>query len=96
MVNLDITIDEALSAQPRLASLFVRHRMICVGCGIARFHTLREAAEVYELDPDEFRREMEQVLAGEKSSPAPAPEASGGNGTPGGGTDARGRRPARP
>jgi hybrid cluster-associated redox disulfide protein len=74
MIEMDMTIDDALDAYPRLANLFVRHHMICVGCGIARFHTLRDAAEMYHLDPEQLRSEIEQVLAGlsgADGSPAP-------------------------
>ncbi len=81
MINLDMSIDDALTAQPRLAGLFVRHRMICVGCGIARFHTLREAAELYEIDPDEFNREVERILAGHPT-PGPDTGTSSGSDTP--------------
>jgi hybrid cluster-associated redox disulfide protein len=60
MIDLNTTVDEVLGAHPELASLFVRHRMICVGCAIARFHTVREVALMYKLDPDDFLGEIHE------------------------------------
>ncbi len=62
MVNMNTTVDDALAAQPGLVSVFIRHRMICVGCAIAHFHTLREVAELYEITPDQFYKELARVL----------------------------------
>ena len=62
MIDLDMTVEEALESQPKLAGLFVRHHMICIGCDIARFHTLREAALMYHLDLNQLVRDMQHVL----------------------------------
>ncbi len=61
MISMDSTVDDLLTAHPRLASLFVRHHMVCVGCDIARFHTVREAAVMYKIDPEQLRQELEQA-----------------------------------
>jgi hybrid cluster-associated redox disulfide protein len=58
MIDLDTSIEEALNRHPGLAHLFVRHRMICVGCAIARFHTVRDVALMYQLDPERLLSEM--------------------------------------
>ena len=74
MIDLDTTVEEALVSHPRLASLFVRHHMICVGCDIARFHTLREVALMYHLNLDQLVHEMQQLL--EESQPTARPVTS--------------------
>jgi hybrid cluster-associated redox disulfide protein len=61
MIDLNLTVEEAVANQPGLATLFVRHHMICVGCYIARFHTLREAALMYHLDPEQLIEEVGQL-----------------------------------
>jgi hybrid cluster-associated redox disulfide protein len=63
MFDLDTPVDEVLARHPELASQFVRHRMICVGCAIARFHSVRDVAQMYELDPEQFLRDLRAVLA---------------------------------
>jgi hybrid cluster-associated redox disulfide protein len=79
MIDLNVTVEEALTRQPGLAALLVRHHMICVGCDIARFHTLREAALMYHLDPEQLIAEMQQVVRHSQETGAPAipPPASG-------------------
>lgn len=62
------SIDDALTRYPRLATLFLRHHMICVGCDIARFHTVEEAALMYELDPLELLREMRTLIEAQTST----------------------------
>jgi hybrid cluster-associated redox disulfide protein len=64
MITLDSTVEDVLLSNTRLASLFVSHRMICVGCEIARFHTIREAAVMYEIDPALFLDELNQRMLG--------------------------------
>lgn len=60
MIDLNTPVDEVLTQHPELASLFVRHRMICVGCAIARFHTVRDVALMYQLEPDELLGEIHE------------------------------------
>jgi hybrid cluster-associated redox disulfide protein len=61
MIDLNLTVEEALASQPGLARVFVRHHMICVGCYIARFHTLQEVALMYHLDPEQLITEVVQL-----------------------------------
>lgn len=63
MLDLTTSIDEALTSYPQLAALFMRHHMICVGCDIARFHTVEEAAQMYEMDPAALLLEMHTIIA---------------------------------
>ena len=62
-MDLDISVDEAVARQPQLARLFVHRHMICVGCYIARFHTLRDVALMYHINLDEFEHDIELILA---------------------------------
>jgi hybrid cluster-associated redox disulfide protein len=57
-LTLDTPIDEVLASHPQAAEVFVRHRMLCVGCEIGRFHTLRESALFYSLDPVELIEDL--------------------------------------
>jgi hybrid cluster-associated redox disulfide protein len=88
MIDLNTTVEEVLAHDQRLASLFVRHRMICVGCDIARFHTLREAAFMYGLEPEQFLADVQRILdepthitTSSHSTPQspPAPNGNGGS-----------------
>ncbi len=56
----DTTIEALLSAHPRAIRVLMRHRMLCVGCLMARFETVHDAAAVYGLDERELFEEIER------------------------------------
>ena len=43
------TVDDVLRRFPETADVFFANRMACVGCALARFQTLRDAAAAYDL-----------------------------------------------
>ncbi len=56
----DLTIAAVLAAHPKAVHVLLRHRMLCVGCLMARFETVHEAAAVYRLDERELLDEIER------------------------------------
>ena len=56
------TVQELLDRWPETASVFFRRQMGCVGCVMAPFNTLSEAAAVYHVPVDELLSELERVL----------------------------------
>jgi hybrid cluster-associated redox disulfide protein len=68
MIDLNTTVEDALTSHPELAHLFVRHGMICVGCAIARFHTVTDAAVMYHLEPAALLNELLEHLKQYKDS----------------------------
>jgi hybrid cluster-associated redox disulfide protein len=48
--DAELTIETLLSTRPGAAEVLLRHGMACVGCAMARFETLAEAAREYRLD----------------------------------------------
>jgi hybrid cluster-associated redox disulfide protein len=52
------TIESLLAMRPDAATVLLRHGMACVGCVMARFETLAEAAREYRLDPRELLKEL--------------------------------------
>ncbi len=53
-IRLSWTVAETLTQCPASAGVFGRFRMACVGCVMAPFETLSEAAEAYGIDPQNF------------------------------------------
>ena len=43
-------IDDLLNSYLNLAEIFNEHGMACVGCVFCRFHTVADAARIYQLD----------------------------------------------
>jgi hybrid cluster-associated redox disulfide protein len=62
MIDLETPVDDILNTYPQLGGLFVRMRMLCIGCDIAHFHTLTDVAHVYKIDPVEFRVKLQSWL----------------------------------
>jgi hybrid cluster-associated redox disulfide protein len=54
----DLSVATALERWPPAAQVFLAHRMACVGCAMARFDTLRDAAATYQLPLDRFLLEL--------------------------------------
>lgn len=64
----DMTVEDVLNRWPETAEVFGRHNMACIGCPVAPFYSIAEAAGVYSLPLDEFLEELNQVIAA--ASPA--------------------------
>ena len=48
------TVDEAMQRCPALIRVFLDFKMRCIGCPIARFHTLEEACHDHEVCSKDF------------------------------------------
>jgi hybrid cluster-associated redox disulfide protein len=56
----ELTIAALLATHPKAVHVLIRHRMLCVGCLMARFETVHDAAAVYRLDERELLDEIER------------------------------------
>lgn len=54
----DLPLAELMAAWPETIPVFIRHRMLCVGCMVSPFHTVMDACTEYGLDVDRFQREL--------------------------------------
>lgn len=57
-IDPDMSLDEIMRRWPATVSVFMKNRMSCVGCPIASFHTIVDAAEEYHLDEAQFAEEL--------------------------------------
>lgn len=57
-----ISVADLLARHPETMTVFMRHRMACVGCDIAVFETVPEAAAIYRLDREEFAAELARAI----------------------------------
>lgn len=53
-----MTISAVLERWPATADVFHHHAMACVGCAVAPFYTIRDAAEVYGIPADAFVEDL--------------------------------------
>lgn len=55
-------ITAVLERWPRTADVFHDHAMACVGCAVASFYTINDAALVYGIVPEYFVDELLNVI----------------------------------
>ncbi|MDX8525979.1 DUF1858 domain-containing protein [Mesorhizobium sp. MSK_1335] len=60
--NDDKTMDDLMRATPAAIRVVLQHGMLCVGCPIASFHTISEAAREHDLDKDQLRRDLQAAI----------------------------------
>ncbi|EAQ23440.1 MULTISPECIES: DUF1858 domain-containing protein [unclassified Roseovarius] len=58
----DIPLIELMALWPQTIPVFVRHRMLCVGCLVSPFHTVTDACAEYDLDEGEFLAELKMAI----------------------------------
>jgi hybrid cluster-associated redox disulfide protein len=58
----EMIITDVLERWPNTADVFHNHAMACVGCAVAPFYTINDAALVYRLPADNFVAELLAVI----------------------------------
>ena len=58
-----MTINDLLRRHPRATSVFIRRKMLCIGCPAAEFHTLEDAAMLYGFPLGDLSREIDTAIA---------------------------------
>lgn len=62
----DLTVQQILDRWPQSAPFFIRSRLACVGCPMAKFDTLQDVADNYRLRLPILLSDLELAL---QSSP---------------------------
>ena len=57
-VDPTMTIGELLELYPEAVSVFIRRRMLCVGCPTEDYHTLEDASRLYGHSLDDLRGDI--------------------------------------
>ena len=73
--TLHTTMAELLAGWPAARAVVGRRGMACVGCAMARFETIAEAAEAYGFDAGQFLHEVNHAKAGDRVSRSRPPAA---------------------
>lgn len=62
--NDDATMDRIMRETPATIRVVLQRKMLCVGCPIASFHTVSDAAREHDLDEDQLRRDLRAAVDG--------------------------------
>ncbi|HYG84922.1 MAG TPA: DUF1858 domain-containing protein [Azospirillum sp.] len=57
-------VEEVLALWPQTIPVFLKHRMACPGCAMAKFQTVTEAAQSYGVEPAELLADLAHAIAG--------------------------------
>ncbi len=58
----DLPLLNLINEWPQTIPVFLRHKMLCVGCLVSRFHTVIDVCAEYGLDVDAFYSELAATL----------------------------------
>ena len=61
-LDTKMTINDLLKQHPQATAVFIRRRMLCVGCPAAEFHTLEDAAKLYGYQLDDLSDEISMAV----------------------------------
>lgn len=59
--NPDMSLADLMTRWPETIPVFMRHKMLCVGCLVSPFHTIYDACRAYDLDEETFILELLQA-----------------------------------
>ncbi|AJE45633.1 DUF1858 domain-containing protein [Celeribacter indicus] len=71
----DLTLAELMARHPATVEVFLRHRMLCVGCLVSPFHTIDDACAEYRLGRETFTAALAAAITAAR---APARRARDG------------------
>ncbi|MDF3416622.1 hypothetical protein HKX54_19280 [Sulfitobacter sp. M57] len=60
--DLDLPLADLMAHFPDTIPVFLRHKMLCVGCLISPFHTIVDACAEYGLDERYFLAELQDAV----------------------------------
>ena len=58
LTDPDLPLADLMTCRPETIPVFLRHRMLCVGCLVSPFHTIIDACREYDLDEETFVAEL--------------------------------------
>ena len=63
-ITADMLIDDIVARYPETSRVFLRHKLLCVGCPISRHHMVTDCAEENSLDIDALVAELNDAVSG--------------------------------
>lgn len=61
-ITADSIIDRVVSDHPETVQIFSQLHMHCVGCPVARFESLADACDIYQLPMERFLSQLRAVI----------------------------------
>lgn len=58
-----MSVSEIMAEWPETVPVFLKHKMLCVGCFVGAFHTIADACFEHDLDEMQLCAELAAALA---------------------------------
>ena len=71
-IDPNMTVDEIMRRWPATIRVFIQNRMLCIGCPIGIFHTVKDACQAHRLDEEAFSRELLAAMRSDGKANAPS------------------------
>lgn len=81
----ELSLADIMRTWPRTVGVFLGYRMLCVGCVVARFHTVADASRAHGIDEAELRAALAAAAGGEAGGPEGGVRPARSRGGPAGG-----------
>jgi hybrid cluster-associated redox disulfide protein len=65
-ISADTNVEDLINRCRAVASVFIRRRMHCVGCSMARFETVADVCEIYHQPLDVVLADLRAALTQEE------------------------------
>jgi hybrid cluster-associated redox disulfide protein len=60
-ITPEMRIGDALAQYPQTLKVFLSHGLMCVGCAVARFESIRQGADAHGIDLEALMKDLNQV-----------------------------------
>jgi hybrid cluster-associated redox disulfide protein len=57
-----MTVSEVLTHHPSSIGVFMKRKMLCVGCATESFHTLDDVARIYGIALEQLLKELQGAI----------------------------------
>lgn len=71
-IDPNMSVDEIMRRWPATIRVFIRHRMLCIGCPIGIFHTVNDACEAHGLQTEVVARELLAAMHSDSEARGPS------------------------
>lgn len=61
-IDIDMPLSDLMAQRPETVAVFLRYKMLCVGCVVGPFHTIVNACAEHGVDEAEFTQALEQAI----------------------------------
>lgn len=63
VIDIDMPLSRVMAQWPETIAVFLRYKMLCVGCLVGPFHTICDACAEHGVDQADFLDALEQALS---------------------------------